>query len=452
MDTIAARATPYGTGGISVIRISGKKVKKISKEILKISLLPRYANYLNFYDEKGKIIDQGIAIYFKSPKSFTGEDILELHGHGGKAVTNTLLQRVLKIKGVRLAFPGEFSKRAYINRKLNLLQAESIYDLIYSDNRMSSYMAINSLNGALSKRIFKIVERIDVLRKKIEFYINFPDDESENEEFVFSEKKELDSIIRDINLILSDARKGNILKHGINIAIVGSPNSGKSSLLNMLSGEQISIVTNIPGTTRDILRSSIKIGENTLHISDTAGLRESEDIIEKIGIDLTWNEIEKSNHIIYMIDGSKTNFKSKINKIFLKRISKIFKSENITILKNKIDITGEKEGEEFYKNYCVIRVSVLKKTGIDLLKGRLKKIFFPSQNNEEDIFYARKRHIRSLKESLFILKNISENIEYIEIDIIAEKLRDSRNNLNEIMFSSSEELLNQIFSEFCIGK
>ncbi|GAG69699.1 unnamed protein product, partial [marine sediment metagenome] len=326
-NTIAAVATPPGCGGIGIIRISGAKVKSIAKAILGKIPPKRHAYHINFKSGK-TIIDSGIAIYFPAPHSFTGEDILELHGHGGPVVLDKLLKLILDL-GAKLASPGEFSKRAFLNNKMDLAQAEAVADLINAASAQAANSALHSLQGKFSNEINALVEQTINLRTQVEAAIDFS-----HEEINFSAngiKKQLNIMLKKLKNIITDAKQGRLLQEGISVVIAGKPNVGKSSLMNYLTGHESAIVTNIPGTTRDILREHINLDGLPLHIIDTAGIREAMDAIEEEGIKRAWHEIELADFVLLLVDN---------DDIDLKPYQQIL--DKIIILRNKIDLINIK--------------------------------------------------------------------------------------------------------------
>ncbi|WMY96583.1 MAG: tRNA uridine-5-carboxymethylaminomethyl(34) synthesis GTPase MnmE [Arsenophonus sp.] len=451
-DTIIAQATPIGRGGIGILRISGPKVIEIAKCFLGKLPQPRYADYLSFYNKKGQLLDKVVAIYFVSPFSFTGEDLLELHGHGGRIILDLLLQEILQIDEVRIAKPGEFSQRAFLNDKIDLTQAEAIADIIDANNEAAARSAVNSLQGVFSQHINKIVEALINLRIYVEAMIDFPDEKinflSENKI-----KLELNQLISDVKSMAAQASQSNLLREGMKIVIAGPPNTGKSSLFNVLSGYETAIVTDVAGTTRDVLREHINIESVPFNIIDTAGLREAIDEVEKIGIERAWKEINKANHILFMIDSTKIKIQE-TEKIVLKFIQKLPKTLSITVVRNKVDITNEPIGTVKIGDFFMIRLSVYKKKGINLLCHHLKKIFSGLHPNFDGRFLARNRHIQAINLALGHLKQANQQlIVFNSIDLLAEELRLAHISLNEITGKfTSDDLLSRIFSNFCIGK
>ena len=443
-DTIVAKATPEGRSGVAVIRISGSKVKEITFAMLGCELLPRYANYLPFFDEKGEVLDEGIALFFPHPHSFTGEDILELQGHGGPVVVDLLLQRILEL-GARLARPGEFSERAFLNGKIDLTQAEAIADLIEASGKQAARSAMRSLQGEFSKVIHEMNEKIIHLRTHIEAAIDFADEEIN---FLSDHKihENFFVILNQLKEIIAKAKQGHLLKEGVKVAIIGQPNVGKSSLLNALSGREVAIVTDIPGTTRDVLRDHLLVDGMPLHIVDTAGLRESEDIIEQEGIRRAHQEMKQADFILYVMDANSPHD-------FEKEISTLSVSQPIILIRNKIDLIHAEPAIQKIAENIIISISAKKGWGIDLLKQQLKKqIGF--QDHAEGIFLARRRHLDALARVKFCLENgLNALQESRARELVAEDLRQASLSLSEITGEfTADDLLGRIFSSFCIGK
>lgn len=449
-DTIAARATPPGQGGVGIIRISGKKTLEVAKTILGELPKPRAATFCSFLHQDGSVIDQGLAIYFKGPYSFTGEDVLELHGHGGRIVMDMLLQRILQLD-VRLARPGEFSERAFLNNKIDLAQAEAIADLIEASSAEAARSAIRSLQGEFSKEITTLIHDVISLRMYVEAAIDFPEEEID---FLSDGKilSQLEKLISQLDIVLSRAKQGKVLNEGMKVVIAGNPNAGKSSLLNALSGDEVAIVSDVPGTTRDVIRETILIDGMPIYIIDTAGLRESTDVIELEGVKRAWNEIPNADRILLVVDAV-THDHSNLEQHSLMQKFLAFK-DRLTIIRNKIDLTHEKESVESSNHLGVttINISVKKNLGINLLRNHLKDCV--GYQNGENVFIARRRHIDALtnaKENF--LKAHEQLVTYKAGELVAEELREAQNALSEITGEfRSDDLLGKIFSSFCIGK
>lgn len=450
-DTIVAQATPPGCGGIGILRISGSKAKEVALALLGKLPKPRYADYLPFRDVAGITLDQGIALWFPGPNSFTGEDVLELQGHGGPMILDLLLKCVLALPGLRIARPGEFSERAFINDKLDLAQAEAIADLIDASSEQAARSAMHSLQGAFSARIYQLVEALTHLRIYVETVIDFPDEEID----CLSDGKieaQLNGIMAELDSVRSKARQGKLLREGMKVVIAGRPNTGKSSLLNALSGREAAIVTDIAGTTRDVLHEHIHIDGMPLHIIDTAGLREASDEVEHIGIERAWNEIKKADRVLFMVDGTAT-LATEPAEIWQEFTVRLPQHLPITVVRNKTDITGETLGITKINGYSLIRLSARTGEGINLLRDHLKQsIGFTS--NMEGSFLARRRHLQALEEAAQHLVHGKEQlVSTYACELLAEELRLAQLALSKITGEfSSDDLLGRIFSSFCIGK
>lgn len=439
IDTIAAQATPSGRGGIAIVRVSGPLVLHIMREMLGREIAPRQACFLPFVDINGEMIDKGVALYFPNPHSFTGEDILELQGHGGPVVVDMLLQRILQL-GARLARPGEFSERAFLNGKLDLAQAEAIADLIDSSSQQAARSALRSLQGEFSQEIHALNEKIIYLRMYVEAAIDFTDEEID---FLGDEKihASINTIINDLALIQSKAKQGSFLREGITAVIAGEPNVGKSSLLNCLSGKDLAIVTDIPGTTRDVLRDYILIDGMPMHIIDTAGLRESNDVVEQIGIRRAYQEIEKADVILHVVDAKNNNSKMTLD------------NRNVIYIRNKIDTSNETPTIKKENGHVIISLSAKTGAGIDLLKQHIKThVGFDSQS--DGIYLARRRHLDAIaRAQLHVEAGLSQLSNGKSGELAAEDLRLAHLALCEITGEfTADDLLGKIFSSFCIGK
>ncbi|MCG3463277.1 tRNA uridine-5-carboxymethylaminomethyl(34) synthesis GTPase MnmE [Xenorhabdus bovienii] len=450
-DTIVAQATPPGRGGVGILRISGPKAAEVAEVVLGKLPKPRYADYLPFRDVDGTVLDQGIALYFPGPNSFTGEDVLELQGHGGPVILDLLLKRILTISAVRIANPGEFSERAFLNDKLDLAQAEAIADLIDASSEQAARSAMNSLQGAFSHQVHQMVEALTNLRIYVEAAIDFPDEEID---FLSDGKIEakLDEVIEELDHVCSQARQGSLLREGMKVVIAGRPNAGKSSLLNALAGREAAIVTDIAGTTRDVLREHIHIDGMPLHIIDTAGLREASDEVERIGIERAWQEIEQADRVLFMVDSTTTDAVEPA-KIWPEFMAKLPASLPVTVIRNKTDMTGEETGVLEVSGYSLIRLSAREGKGIDLLRDHLKEAMGFNSNTEGG-FLARRRHLQALNTAAEHLQEGYQQLVFARSgELLAEELRLAQQVLCEITGEfTSDDLLGRIFSSFCIGK
>lgn len=450
-ETIVAQATAPGRGGIGILRISGPQASEVAQAVLGKCPKPRIADYLPFKDADGTALDQGIALYFKAPHSFTGEDVLELQGHGGQVVLDLLLKRILHIDGVRLARPGEFSEQAFLNDKLDLAQAEAIADLIDATSEQAARSALKSLQGEFSNKINALVDSVIYLRTYVEAAIDFPDEEID---FLADGKIEtnLCHIIEQLEDVRREAKQGSILREGMKVVIAGRPNAGKSSLLNALAGREAAIVTDIAGTTRDVLREHIHIDGMPLHIIDTAGLRDATDEVERIGISRAWNEIEQADRIILMLDSSEPESRD-LSKARAEFLTKLPTDIPLTIVRNKIDLSGEREGVSEEGGYQVIRLSAQNHSGVQLLREHLKQAM-GFQTGIEGGFLARRRHLEALEKAAEHLQiGLQQLTEFHAGELLAEELRLVQGNLSEITGQfTSDDLLGNIFSSFCIGK
>lgn len=451
-ETIVAVATPPGRGGIAVIRVSGSNIQPIALQLLGRLPKKRYVEYLSFLSEDGSIIDKGLALYFPAPNSFTGEDVLELQGHGGPVIVDCLLKRVIQL-GARLARPGEFTERAFLNSKLDLIQAEAIFDLIGAETEQAARAAMRSLQGDFSRHINQMRDTLIELRAWLEAEIDFVD---ENIDFLKNTQilKKLHSILNDIQEIKKLAKQGILLQEGLSLAIVGPPNAGKSSLLNKLTAQESSIVTSFAGTTRDVIREKIQIQGLLLNIVDTAGLRVTDDEIEKEGIRRTLAEIVKADLILWVVDHASTPMNDlkfwEEQKKFLNNISN---EKRIVIIRNKIDLKKEAATLDKEIGFDVIKLSAKTNEGLTLLFNYLKKCV-GYNNTSEGNFSARRRHIEALNNTEVALYNGLKKLDSNQFpELLAEDLLEAQNYLGEITGKfTSNDLLGKIFSKFCIGK
>lgn len=450
-DTIVAQATAPGRGGVGIIRISGNLARAVAQTILGKIPDTRKAEYLPFSDINNNLIDQGIALFFKAPNSFTGEDVLELQGHGGQVVLDMLLNAILKIPKLRIARPGEFSERAFLNDKLDLAQAEAIADLIDASSEQAAKGALRSLQGAFSKHIHTLVEQVIHLRMYVEAAIDFPDEEID---FLSDGKiqKDLEIIIKSFETLRQQTKQGALLREGMRVVIAGKPNAGKSSLLNALAGRDAAIVTDIAGTTRDVLKEHIHLDGMPLHIIDTAGLRDSPDKVEKIGIERAWQEIKQADRVLFMLDSTES-VETHPEKIWPEFYRQLPKNIGLSVIRNKIDLSKEPIGFDDSGDYPVISMSASNEQGLSYLTDHLKDCMGFNASTEGQ-FIARRRHLNAIDRAavhLYTGKNQLE--EHLAGELLAEELRLTQQHLNEITGEfSSDDLLTKIFSSFCIGK
>jgi tRNA modification GTPase len=447
-EIIVAIATPPGKGGIGVVRISGKNLKTLAKAILGFIPKQRYAHHSKFYDTDGRIIDQGIALYYVSPHSYTGEDVLELQGHGSPAILNLLLSRCI-VAGARLAQPGEFTLRAFLNGKVDLIQAESVADIINATTKQAARCAVQSLQGVFSKKIHALVASIIELRVLIEATLDFPEEETENIQSIQIPKR-LANINSTLQQIFDSSRQGNLLREGIQIVLVGEPNVGKSSLMNQLAEDDISIVTEIPGTTRDAIQQTIQIDGVPLHLIDTAGLRDTRDIIEKSGIMRTHAAIKKADLLLLVVDSSKSMDASdySIPDSIPPNLPRLIVCNKIDLLNKKPSITNDLGAP-------VIWLSAKTGAGLPFLRQKiLKMVGWQAGQAGEGVFMARQRHLEALSQAKNNLKNASTLAQNVsQLDLLAEELRMAQQALTVITGEfTADDLLGEIFSNFCIGK
>ncbi|QCR37743.1 tRNA uridine-5-carboxymethylaminomethyl(34) synthesis GTPase MnmE [Nissabacter sp. SGAir0207] len=450
-DTIVAQATPPGRGGVGILRISGRAARDVAQVVLGKLPKPRYADYLPFRDAEGATLDQGIALWFPGPNSFTGEDVLELQGHGGPVILDLLLKRILALPGVRIARPGEFSERAFLNDKLDLAQAEAIADLIDASSEQAARSAMNSLQGAFSNRVHQLVEALTHLRIYVEAAIDFPDEEID---FLSDGRieQQLNAVMGDLEAVRAEARQGSLLREGMKVVIAGRPNAGKSSLLNALAGREAAIVTDIAGTTRDVLREHIHIDGMPLHIIDTAGLRDASDEVERIGIERAWKEIEQADSVLFMVDGTTTDAVEP-SAIWPEFMARLPARLPITVVRNKADVTGEALGASDINGHAVIRLSARTGDGVEVLREHLKASM-GFNNNMEGGFLARRRHLQALEQAAaHLVQGKDQLLGAWAGELLAEELRLAQQALSEITGEfTSDDLLGRIFSSFCIGK
>lgn len=446
-DTIAAVATPAGRGGIGVIRISGPGTRQIAEGLLGSLPPPREACLSSFRDEDGTVLDQGIALFFPAPRSFTGEDVLELHGHGGPVVLDLVLSRSLRL-GARAARPGEFSERAFLNGKLDLAQAEAVADLIDSGSEAAARSALRTLQGAFSRDVHELVDAITRVRTELEAAIDFSDEDIELPT-VQRLGDELTGIDRQVAELLANANQGRVLREGIQIVIAGRPNAGKSSLLNALAGQDSAIVGETPGTTRDVIREHIQIDGMPVHVLDTAGLRETEEAVESEGVRRARAAMDQADRILLVVDDSEGVDEDEIVSI----LSELPDGVARTVVRNKIDVRDGAPQHIDTRCYKEVALSARTGAGLDLLREHLKQQA-GYQGDTEGGYLARRRHLDAIDRARDHVANARDRLQQGEgLELPAEDLRQAQLALGEITGEvSSDELLGHIFAGFCIGK
>ncbi len=447
---IAAIATAPGRGGIGIVRMSGPDLTPIVRAVLaRDALKPRYAHFLPFLDAEGEVIDEGLALYFPAPNSYTGEHVLELQGHGGPVVLRALLSRCLEAGqgiGMRLAQPGEFTQRAFLNDRMDLAQAEAVADLIDAATTAAARGAIQSMQGTFSREVNALGERIVQLRLLVEATLDFPEEEIDFLE-KYQARETLDAIRRDLQSIREQARQGAILREGLHVVLAGRPNVGKSSLLNALAGYEAAIVTPVAGTTRDRVIQELSIDGVPLHIVDTAGLRETDDTVERIGIERTWQEIERADVILHLRDATVPPSELDLDAEIAQRLPP--NTPVLTVL-NKIDLLPEPPPSQ----EGVIAISALTGAGLPELRAELLRIAGWSASFESP-WLARERHLAALAAAADALDAAAAHAAQDDrvLDLLAEELRIAHQHLCEITGEfTSDDLLGAIFSRFCIGK
>ncbi|MGY6215180.1 tRNA uridine-5-carboxymethylaminomethyl(34) synthesis GTPase MnmE [Methylolobus aquaticus] len=442
-DTIAAIATPPGRGGVSIVRVSGPGVSRVVEAILAQTLDPRRARLCRFRDHDGSVIDEGLALYFPGPHSFSGEDMLELHGHGGPVVSDLLLQRVLSA-GARLAQPGEFTERAFLNGKIDLAQAEAVADLIDAATEQAARSAQRSLQGDFSKRIAALCDELVWLRTYVEAAIDFSDEEIDflNSGQVSTRLGELSCRL---DTLVATARQGELLRDGLTVVIAGRPNVGKSSLLNRLAGRDTAIVTDIAGTTRDLLREHIQIDGLPLHVIDTAGIHDAADRVEQEGIRRARAAIAEAGRVLLVLDD---RFPEQGEEL----LQELPGSVPITRVHNKTDLTNAAPRIELTPSGTHVYLSAETGAGVSELRQHLKECA-GYRSEEGGIFMARRRHLDALRRTRQTLDQAMINCEASNPELFADDLRAAHEALGEITGRfTTEDLLGSIFSSFCIGK
>lgn len=441
-DTVAAVSTGSGKAGIGIVRISGPMARHIATLMTGIELVPRHAHYLPFRDENEQVLDEGVAIFFEAPHSFTGEDVLELQGHGGAVILDMMLARVLQL-GARAARPGEFSERAFHNNKLDLAQAEAISDLIESSSTAAARAAVRSMRGELSAHIQRINDELVGLRVWLEAALDFSEEEID---FLADPQLSLraSQLVEEFDLLLSRAEQGQRLRDGLSIVLAGATNAGKSSLLNCLSGDDTAIVTDVAGTTRDVLRTDITIDGVPLHIMDTAGVRDTDDVVEQLGIERAHKAVDEADHVLVLLDASAP----------VMPVLPTINRQRLSVVLSKIDLVDIKTRDALSAQYNAVQ-GVSMKTGQGLPELRTHLLTLSGHDRQvEGVYIARRRHIHAIQSARqstdAALARLNENT---MPELAAEELRRAQQSLELITGRfDSEDLLGEIFSNFCIGK
>lgn len=450
-DTIAAVATATGRGGVGIIRVSGPRARAMAITLGGREPKPRYAHYGPLFADSGDVLDEGLLLFFPGPHSFTGEDVLELQGHGGPVVLDMLLRRCLQL-GARMARPGEFSERAFLNDKLDLAQAEAIADLIEASSEQAARNALRSLQGEFSRRVHALTEKLIGLRIYVEAAIDFPEEEIDflADGHVLSQ---LDAVRQELAGVLREAGQGALLRDGMTVVIAGRPNAGKSSLLNALAGREAAIVTDIAGTTRDVLREHIHIDGMPLHVVDTAGLRDTNDQVERIGVERALKAIAEADRILLVVDSTAPEADDPFA-LWPEFLEQRPDPHKVTLIRNKADLSGETVGlETCADGHVTVTLSARGLEGLDLLREHLKACMGYEQTSEGS-FSARRRHLQALQQASASLEHGREQLTVLGAgELLAEDLRMAQQALGEITGAfTPDDLLGRIFSSFCIGK
>ncbi len=450
-DTIAAVATAPGRGGVGIVRVSGPRARALAITLSGREPTPRHAHHGPFHANDGEVIDEGLLLFFPGPHSFTGEDVLELQGHGGPVVLDQLLRRCVEL-GARLARPGEFSERAFLNDKIDLAQAEAIADLIEASSTQAARNAVRSLQGDFSRRVHQLTERLIQLRIYVEAAIDFPEEEID---FLADGHvlQLLDGVRNELSAVLREAGQGALLRDGMTVVIAGRPNAGKSSLLNALAGREAAIVTDIAGTTRDVLREHILIDGMPLHVLDTAGLRNTDDQVERIGVQRALDAIGSADRVLLVVDASSPEASDPMA-LWPDFLASRPQPDKVTLIRNKADLTGEAVVlNHSVDGHVTLSLSAKAGEGIDLLREHLKQCMGYEQTAESS-FSARRRHLDALRLAEQYLQHGHAQLTQAGAgELLAEDLRLAQQALGEITGAfSSDDLLGRIFSSFCIGK
>ncbi len=445
-DTIAAVSTPPGRGGIGIVRISGPGTAAVAQALIGRLPAPRSAHYCAFRDDTDAVIDRGVALYFPAPASFTGEDVLELQGHGGPVVMDMLLSAALK-RGARPARPGEFSERAFLNGRLDLSQAEAVADLIDSGSRSAARSAMRSPDGAFSERVRALADALSEVRAHIEACIDFPE-----EEIDFLSDPQLEQRLKSVRARLAATRasagRGVLLKEGVRVVLAGQPNVGKSSLMNLLAGRDSAIVTDVPGTTRDIIREHIQLDGLPMHVIDTAGIRTPGNAVEQHGVDRAWGAIESADALLLVID-DRIGLADADREIIARTPADVSR----IVVNNKIDLSGTDPGAVRTDDEVVVRLSARTGAGIEALESALKECV-GYELGDEGSFMARRRHLDALERTAAAVDAANDVLRTHRAgELAAEELRQAQQALGEITGEvTSDDILGEIFSRFCIGK
>jgi tRNA modification GTPase len=442
-DTIAAIATAPGRGGIGVVRVSGRNLRPLAQALLGETPAARLAVKSAFVDAQGAPIDDGIALYFPAPRSYTGEDVLELQGHGGPAVMQLLLKRCMEL-GARLAEPGEFTRRAFLNDKLDLAQAESVADLIEAATENAARCALRTLRGEFSAAIEDLLRQLIELRVLVEATLDFPEEELDSLDRADAKGRHA-RLAGAIETALAKSRQGSLLRTGLQVVLAGQPNVGKSSLLNRLAGEEIAIVTAIPGTTRDSVRQAIQIDGVPINVIDTAGLRDTEDEVERLGMARTWGEIGRADVVLLLVDA-----RAGVTGTDLALLERIPSGVRRVFVHNKTDLAGGPPRLEREPGSTSLHLSAKTGAGMDLLRSELLAVA-GWERGAEDLFMARERHLAALRQAALHTARAGEH--FGRPELFAEELRLAQAQLNSITGEfAADDLLGEIFSRFCIGK
>jgi tRNA modification GTPase len=448
-DTIAAIASAPGRGAVGVIRVSGPSVPQIAESIVGNLPAPRIAQFAQFLGPDGAPLDRGLALYFPAPASYTGEHVLELQGHGGVLVLDSLLRRLLEL-GCRMARPGEFSERAFLNGKIDIAQAEAIADLIDAGSVEAARAAVRSMQGEFSAHIHELQAQITELRSLVEAAIDFPDEELD---FVPGSElgRRIAKIFMGFDAITAAARQGALLREGLNVVIAGKPNAGKSSLLNKLVGDEIAIVTDQPGTTRDVLRQQVHLDGLPLNLIDTAGLRRTADVVEAEGVRRALAELERADRVLYMLDATQLG-ESRASDLAVE-LDELPMGVPVTLIFNKIDLSGAHASVDESRDPPQVFLSVKTGAGLDLLRAHLKSRA-GYLSGDSGALSARRRHLDALERArAYVVQAAQRLAETRAFELFAEELRLAQLALGEITGEfSSDDLLGEIFGSFCIGK